>query len=308
MIRPSLLFWRRLTQVGVALLMALIPFANLGGIHWLSGNFLAFDFAGLPLGDPLATLQTLASAHDLVWRAALGAGIALVMSLILGAVFCSYACPYGLFSELAHSLTRKSGRVPDKKRPRRQAFALKASLTGVGLLVVAVFGLPPLLNQLSLPALYSRLWQHAALGGFLLPVLALPLLLLVEWLLGERIWCRMICPQSVLLAAMRRLNPWSLRIAFAGKRCSCGKDESLCVAACSLGLDPRRSGELALQCTNCGDCSSACKNRGQALTFVLGAGRDAARIAETQQRRTPESGVAEAEENTNRLDMRSGRI
>jgi ferredoxin-type protein NapH len=275
MIRPSLLLWRRSLQIGLAVVMALVPFANARGLDWISGNYLALDILGLPLGDPLAALQVLASAKSLPGRAALGAGLALVLALVLGPVFCAYACPYGLFSELLQALARRTSRRAKGRpgKPSRRGFRSKAAVTGLGLTALAIFGLPPLLNLLSMPAYYSRLWQHAVLGGVLLPLAAVPVVLLAEWRFRTRLWCRFVCPQSVLLHVMRRLNPWALRLEYDARRCSCGKGESRCVAACSLGLDPRRVKELALACTNCGDCRTACREVGQALGFRLGQAR-----------------------------------
>jgi ferredoxin-type protein NapH len=288
MIRPSLFFWRRCLQIGLAVVMALVPFANARGLDWISGNYLALDVLGLPLGDPLAALQVLVSAKDIAGRAALGAILALVLALVLGPVFCAYACPYGLFSELLHGLAR---RIPRRKPQQsnttgRDGFRSKAAVTGLLLAVVAIFGLPPLLNLLSMPAYYSRLWQHVVLGGLLLPLAVMPIVLLVEAVFGLRLWCRFVCPQSVLLHGLRRVSPWGLRLDFDPKRCTCGKGGSRCVAACSLGLDPRRGKNLALSCNNCGDCRAACQNMGQALCFRMGQSRKKSSAADPDSRKT----------------------
>ncbi len=273
MTRPPLRAVRRAVQIGVALVMAALPLANARGVHWLSGNFLALDVLGLPLGDPLAVAQVAASARAVAAPAALGAGLALVLALALGPVFCAYACPYGLLSEWSHALSRRLGRARPGRFPRG-GLALRVALAGIGLAVVGVCGLPPLLNLLSLPAAYSRLWQYAVSGFFWLPVLAVPALLLVEVLCGARLWCRFVCPQSVLLALVHRLAPPGLRVAFEARRCACGRDDRACLAACSLDLDPRRKAAPAA-CTNCGDCVEACRQRGRALRFALGRGREA---------------------------------
>ncbi|WP_300154803.1 4Fe-4S binding protein [Solidesulfovibrio sp.] len=272
MTRPPLRAVRRAVQIGVALVMAAVPLANAKGVHWISGNFLALDVLGLPLGDPLAVAQVAASARAVAWPAALGAGLALVLALALGPVFCAYACPYGLLSEWAHALSRRLGRARPGRFPRG-GLAARTLLAGIGLAAVGVLGLPPLLNLLSLPAAYSRLWQHAASGLFWLPVLAVPALLLVEALCGARLWCRFVCPQSVLLALVHRLAAHGLRLAFEAKRCTCGRDDRACLTACSLDLDPRRKTPSAA-CTNCGDCVEACRRRGRALGFSLGPRRE----------------------------------
>ena len=98
---------------------------------------------------------------------------------------------------------------------------------------------------------------------------ALPLAALVlELLTGKRLWCRYVCPQSVLLGLSARFFPRAgkgLRIDWQAKRCSCGKDAP-CRAACSLGLNPRNvEGPERRDCTMCGDCVKACASKGGAL-------------------------------------------
>ncbi len=262
---------RRAVQIGVALVMAAVPLANARGVNWISGNFLALDILGLPLGDPLAALQVALSARDIAWPAALGAGLALLLALVLGPVFCAYACPYGLLSEWSHALSRRLGRGRLSWLPRGGLTA-RAILAGAGLALVGLFGLPPLLNLLSLPAAYSRLWQYAVSGLLWFPVLIVPALLVLEVLGGTRLWCRFVCPQSMLLALAHRLARPGLRVVFTARRCACGQGGRACLAACSLELDPRRKTPPAA-CTNCGDCVEACRKHGRALAFYLGPGR-----------------------------------
>ncbi|MFU2207263.1 4Fe-4S binding protein [Solidesulfovibrio sp. C21] len=270
MIRLLLPVWRRGLQIGLALLMAVVPLANARGINIISGNYLAVEILGVPLGDPLAAFQVLVSARGIAWTGAVGAGLALILALVLGPVFCAYACPYGLFSEWAHRLARRLGRVRPGRFPG-QGFAVKAGLAAIGSAVIGLFGLPPLLNLLSMPASYSRVWQYAVLGGFWFPVAAMPIMLVIEAWTGIRLWCRFVCPQSALLALVHRLAPWGLRVGFDPKRCTCSGTDQRCVASCHLGLDPRRGKTLPLVCTNCGDCVAACRRAGQALGFQLGA-------------------------------------
>jgi ferredoxin-type protein NapH len=267
--RPGLLFWRRLTQVALVGLMAAVPFLCLKDVTWITGGYFAVDVLGLPLGDPLAALQALASSGGLAGRALLGAGLALGLALALGPVFCFWACPYGLASELVRSL-----RARIKPRPRplgdRGSFRTRALVAGAGLALVAALAQPPLLNLLSMPGWWSRFFQHLALDGALWPALAFVLALALESVLGRRVWCRFLCPQSVLLSLARRFSPVALRVRFDKRRCVCAKGREGCLAACSLDLDPRLGQGTALACGNCGDCVTACTSRGRALSFGLG--------------------------------------
>lgn len=263
--RPSLRFTRRVVQAAVLALMALVPTLNAMGFNRLGGNFFYFEAFGIPFADPLAALQVLVSSGSWGWRLLAGAGCALALATVLGPVFCSWACPYGLLSEIGLSL--RGGRPGRARRGSPRAFGVRLALAGVGLGLVGLLGLPPLLNHLSQPGWYARLWQVGGPDGLWGPGLALAGALCLDVAAGRRVWCRWLCPQSVLLALAGRANPWSLRVRFLPARCACGKD-SPCHGACTLELDPRRPQGPGPECTNCGDCVAACAQRGRALSFT----------------------------------------
>ncbi len=277
MSRPPLLFWRRVCQLAVAGGFLVVPLLNARGIAILAGNLLSLDFFGLTFADPLAVAQTL-SAGAPGAKALTGAALVLLVALLLGRVFCSWMCPYGLASEwivTAAARCRKrsirtawagpaaTGRIDFGIRP----FAARAILTAAGLAVVLAFAPEPWLNQLSMPGWYTRALQHgiffnAALHG----ALFFPALLLLDGFSGRRIWCRYLCPQSVLLAACAAIPFPGLRLRFSRRRCSCAQNDRPCLTACSLALNPRLlTTAQRLECTNCGDCVDACRRKGQAL-------------------------------------------
>ena len=269
----SILFWRRLSQGMVAAAFIAIPVLNRHEINYLSGNFLSFNFVGLPLADPLAVAQAAAGSGGVTAAMLTGAGLTLLLAVLMGTVFCSWICPYGLLSELVHPKrpqgfdTKKAAKASARPFLARLGFAL-AGLALVGLLVPV-----PFLNQFSMPGWYSRAFQYAVLyGGALLGgVIAVPAVLILERMSGRRFWCRYCCPQSVLISLAGALIPARWRIRFDKKRCTCAASDRACLAACSLGLDPRHPNlPQRLQCTNCGDCVDACKGRGNALRFGAG--------------------------------------
>ena len=268
--KPNLKFWRRLTQISVALAFILIPYLNHLGWNTLRGNFLSFNAAGLPLADPLAAAQVGIKSGSLPADLLIGAGIALVLALSLGTVFCSWVCPYGLLSEWTHYVSRKVWRrAPGKLTRHNYSFWIRVLFLGLGLVMLWFFTEDLWLNQLSLPAWYSRLFQVyfnqtqvSWAAGFLIGVL------LVEFAAQNRLWCRYLCPQSVLITLARLLNPWHLKIAYAREKCTCRKGEDPCRTSCHLGLNPKTLPHpYDLECTNCGDCVVTCQKHGQALKF-----------------------------------------
>lgn len=267
---PTIKTWRRLIQLGVAAAFIVIPLLNHFRINVLTGNFLAFRAGGLTLADPLAVLQITLKNFYLSMDLLTGAAIALGLAVILGTVFCSWICPFGLLSELTQDAARRrSARGNRVAAERSTGFSFKVALFVLGLAGFLVFSTTPVLNQLSLPAWYSRIFQfYFEQGHVSLAIVFLTALLAVEFALRQRLWCRYICPQSVLLMTVKLLNPSRLKVHFERERCVCAKPRDPCHQACSLSLDPKTLGDtIDAACNNCGDCVVACKRRGAALSY-----------------------------------------
>lgn len=271
--RPTLRTWRRAVQIGVALAFVLIPWLNALHISVAYGNFLAFKLAGFPLADPLAVLQITLKNGYLSRDLLIGAGVALGLTVILGTVFCSWICPYGLLSEWTFALGERIGRRRRKAAGEgRSGFRIKCGLFIAGLFGFLILSTTPVLNQLSLPAWYSRIFQFIFIQSYLsMAVGFIGVVLLVELLARRRLWCRYVCPQSVLIGLAKNANPRRMNVRFEKERCICRGRVDPCRRACTLGLSPKslnRSPET--ECTNCGDCVVACKRRGRALRFGFG--------------------------------------
>lgn len=256
---------RRLVQFSFAGLFILIPWLNANKLYGISGNFLSFTFFGIPLSDPLAALQVFATSGYVPHKLLFGALIAIALAATLGAVFCSWICPYGLISELNQSLNRKARGSKYKKR--FNGFMPKLIIVGIILAGMTLVGTTPILNQLSLPGWYSRAVQSWFLQG-VVPGGAILLLaaVAVDLISGRRIWCRYCCPQSLILMLTQSRSPKRLRIVFDPKQCTCDKG-SPCQQVCPLSLNPKgKQALLELECSNCGDCANECARHGGAIT------------------------------------------
>lgn len=283
---------RRSLQVLVIAMFCLLPWLNGHGLSGLKGSLFALEVFGLPLADPAGALQALAGGLSIgswpLGTVCLGAGIAILGAMFFGRVFCGWLCPYGFFSELVHAARgRLRFRAPVlyplvAKFPqifplsRNIAFLARIFLVLLGLAAVFFFGFP-LLLLLSLPGELSLLpiilWRGAGftllISAFLLPLCAL----FSELVFGKRLWCRYVCPQSVLLGFAAWGLPQKLcglRIRWAGEKCTCGA-ESPCLGACSISLNPRRpGGPDRRDCMMCGKCVAACGAFGKALGWGFG--------------------------------------
>ena len=266
-----LIAMRRAAQLLVVAGLCALPWVNAAGWRGVSGSFFALDFLGIPFADPVGAAQVAAMGFLPTGRLLAGALLSLGLALLLGRVFCSWVCPYGLLSELVYTLRWRQSVA---RLVVRQAFWGKILLLGLGLVAVLGLGFPAL-GMVSLPGELSLLpvlaWQGdeawALLGAAAVPLVAL----LLEFATGKRLWCRFVCPQSVLLGAAAKCLPKSvrgLRINWRAEKCTC-KGKAPCQQACSLDLNPRRKGGPERHdCTHCGDCVSTCAAYGKALGWA----------------------------------------
>ncbi len=274
--KPSIKMTRRLCQVFIIVLFIAVPILNKNRYSLFYGNLLSFHFWIIPLADPLAVLQLTVKNLSITLDSLVGALLVLSVAFFLGTVFCSWICPYGFFSELAVNFGKKVfGRRNTDAAVDRFGFRCKLIIFTVGIVFFLIFSTTPVLNQLSLPAWYTRFFQYLFGQGYVsLSILVLLALLVVEFFIRERLWCRYICPQSVLLSLVKRLNRKRLRVAFDQQRCRCTGFRDPCAMACTLSLKPKMVGNVReIECTNCGDCVVTCSKIGQALTFIRGADR-----------------------------------
>ena len=263
---------RRAVQVLVAAVVCALPWLNAAGWRGMAGSFFALDFLGLPFADPVGAAQVAAMGFLPAGRLLGGAMLSLAAALLLGRVFCSWGCPYGFLSELLYALRwRRAG----AGLVVRQAFWGKILLLVLGMVAALGAGFP-VLGIVSLPGELSLLpvlvWQGDG-AWLLLGAAAVPLIaLLLEFATGKRLWCRFVCPQSVLLGGAAHCLPKGapgLRIDWQAAKCSC-KGAAPCQQACSLDLNPRRRGGPARHdCTHCGDCVKACAGYGTALKWSV---------------------------------------
>jgi ferredoxin-type protein NapH len=268
--KANLKTYRRAFQICVALAFIIIPLLNRSRYSMVYGNFLSFHMFGIPLADPLAVLQLTIKNFYFTPDNFIGTVLPLLLAFILGTVFCSWICPYGLFSELTQKLNRKLLPRNYKGLPlSKNGFPFKIVVFGLGFVGFFMLSTTPVLNQLSTAAWYARFFQYYFGQDIIsLCYLFLFALLFVELLAGKRLWCRYICPQSVLIILTKLLNRKRMKVVFAEEKCICRPGYECCDMACTLSLKPKTlTNGLETECSNCGDCVVACKKMGKALFF-----------------------------------------
>jgi len=286
-----LLWARRITQ-GLFLLLFLFLF--------LQTEQKGADQLGYPAKlfldfDPLLALATLLSGHALLAGFALSL-ILVLLTALLGRVFCGWACPLGTLHNLVGALKRWKG--PQKIRGwfRAKYLLLVFLLAGsaVGIQLTGIFDpLSLLVRHLALgpyPALnyaanglmdtvyradHRTLTQvadglfgflkktvlafqqpHFAQGALLTSLLVAILLLNLS---ERRFWCRYLCPLGALLGLLGR---WALLRREVAEGCNaCGA----CDRECQGGL--KTEAWSATECLYCMACDDACPKQKVSFGF-----------------------------------------
>jgi len=167
-------------------------------------------------------------------------GLFLVLTLLLGRIFCGSVCPLGALQELAYRAP-----VP-KLRPR-----IKKALYAVRFVVLAAIVVAALFFSVSALAFLGVM--DLFLLSFTLGSLVM-LTLLVVSLFFYRPFCRAICPYGALLSLAGLASLFRLR---RNPSCiECGKCELACPA------DEAKRGDLKGECYLCGRCTEICPVEG----------------------------------------------
>ena len=255
--------------MGTAFTFAVLPILNAFGFKLIWGNFLNIHIGSIAFSDPLAVFQVAVINQYFTPKFIISAGLVLGIALVLGTVFCSWICPFGLLSEWFHALSEYILPRSTKKRLLSRGFLFRLTLCTIGLCVIAYIFRRPLLNQISMPFAYSQIFPYLYVQKQLAYItFFVASVLIIEFIGGARVWCRFICPQSVFLTLVKNLNPMRLKVGFETKRCLCQKSDMPCQHACSLALDPTMLNRVwETECNNCGACVDACHSAGQALRF-----------------------------------------
>lgn len=190
----------------------------------------------------------------------------LVMTILLGRVFCGWLCPFGallmLVDKVSRIITRnrflkklvlKRTKLIHLLQPMRYfwlIFLVAASALRSGW----VFFLTPF-------ALFSHEIVRILQGA----VPWVLIVIIIGTLLFSRLWCSVLCPTGVLLSLVARLGLF--RYEIAGNCVQCGK----CTQNCSVASAPAETGIAGEGCLTCGDCQRVCPTKAvkwQRISFI----------------------------------------
>jgi len=261
---------RRTVQWFLAVLWVGVPFVGING-HGL----IEIDLPNLALyfGGAVFRIEEM----HLFWLLALAAiFLFLFLTMVLGRIWCGWACPQTAFTDLAEGFARLIGMRVKNNEPvgnTLQQGALHIFYLSVALLAGFSFVwyfVPP-------HEFFERL-TAGDLGPWPLGTgLVLAGVVLVDLVFLRRLFCREFCPYGRFQTIISHPGTLTIRaLPSELKRCI---DCRACLKACPMGIDIRDG--FQIECINCARCIDACRKvmapRRQAgiIAYTFGAeGRD----------------------------------
>jgi len=187
-----------------------------------------------------------------------------VSGFLVGRIFCSWTCPFGMLQEASSTFFGKFRRVNSLGKGLK---VIKVFLVLLTFLVAFGLAYPILLSFLpwlsNLPFMTNLVYATSfALNSFILTVPWLTGLLrtfifvsaLSLAILYRRIWCK-ICPLGTVISIFNKLSLIKLKVN--PEKCS---ECSRCSANCQMKLKPQLNGLNSVDCIRCLDCLLDCES------------------------------------------------
>ncbi len=232
-------------------------------LHWgvLTGNLSASRlFRTIPVSDPHAVLQILATGHSVATTVLIGASVTLGLYFLIGGrVFCSWVCPINPVTDLAGWCRRKFDLRGHVRIPKQTRFWV----LGLGLIVSAVTGVAAF-EWISPIGMVHREIVFGAGAG----LLAIPTLFLFDLLVVRNGWCGHVCPLGAFWSLVGRRSP--TRVRFLEARCDrCMDCKHVCPEPQVIDFDSMIARGFIAEgaCTNCARCLDVCPTDAYEFTF-----------------------------------------
>ncbi|MEE8555853.1 MAG: 4Fe-4S binding protein [bacterium] len=218
----------------------------------VKGSVWSAQIGSFKISDPLAVVGQTAAEGRIHWPFVWTALIPVLVTLLLGRVFCGWICPAYLLYEIGDAFRQFLNRAGIRPRNVRLSPKTKYVALAIGVVLSAVLGVA-VFPMVYPPALIGREWYYRVYyGAFGSGLTLLALSLLVEVGLSRRAVCRYLCPGGALYSLLGRFRAVRIRRVVAD--CiRCVK----CDDACGLGLQPMTD-RTGMECNTCTACIAAC--------------------------------------------------
>ena len=256
-----ILIARRATQLSI---LGLFWFGANQHLGVLTGNLSASHlFRTIPLADPFAVLQVLATGHLVAGTVLLGAAIVLACYFLAGGrSFCAWVCPVNPLGDLAAWL-RRSFRISGQFNVSRHT---RYGVLALALVVSAITGVAAFEWLSPIGMIHRELIFGPGLG-----LLVIAGLVLLDLYVLKHGWCGSLCPLGAFYALVGRRSP--LRVGFDAGRCDhCGDCIVVCPEKQVIDFKAMAAGASidSGECTRCNRCLEVCPRDAYQLTLRFG--------------------------------------
>lgn len=227
------------------------------------GTLWSLKLGGLDWTDPLAGAEAIVASKTIHLPLIFSVAVPLIMTLLLGKIFCSWICPGYVLFEIG-TVLRKLLKFLEIS-PANVSFSYKNKylFLVVGLIFVAIISMP-IFALIYPPAIISRIFHAWVFGTSLAGMLTLiSVIVIFEVFISPRWWCKTFCPGGALygMIGFKRL----MRVKLDKDTCNnCG----ICQKKCPIDLNPVNESE-GIECDNCGVCIAPCPEKSLGYAIVL---------------------------------------
>ncbi|MHB8845364.1 MAG: quinol dehydrogenase ferredoxin subunit NapH [Nitrospirota bacterium] len=243
---------RRVVQISV---LSLFVAGNGAGWGVLEGDLSSsLVFGTVPLSDPFALIQVLATGTMVAGQALLGGGIVLLFfAVIAGRAFCGWICPVNMVTDLADTVSTAAAGGTRLLRMSRNIryWVLGLSLALSALLGIAAFEWISPIGALHRGVIYGMGWGWTSIAA----------VFLFDALVVRNGFCGHACPLGAFYSLAGGKS--AMRVIHNAERCSrCMRCVESCPEPQVLPMVGKSDGAVTSgECTNCGRCIEVCPDR-----------------------------------------------
>ncbi|MCD8182257.1 MAG: 4Fe-4S dicluster domain-containing protein [Bacteroides sp.] len=255
-------------------------------------TFYFLDFAGI-LPDRFHVLAHAQFVPALISLSFITLIVLIVLTLIMGRIYCSVICPMGVFQDVVNWISKKTAKKKKRFRFSPAKNILRWSVVAVtaiaflggftvilglldpysafGRMVTNVFKPVYMAGNNLLEAIFSHFDNYTfyqvdasiiSISSFVIGLVTFLVIGFLAWKYG-RTWCNTMCPVGTLLGFVSRFSLFKVRID-ENKCTHCMICGTKCKASC---IDSKNQRIDYSRCVDCFDCLGSCKEG--ALVYSL---------------------------------------
>jgi cytochrome c oxidase accessory protein FixG len=234
---------RRLVQLLLIAVALFLPFVSVSGNPFLRIDIakMTFFLAGIPLRIDQFYLVLLVTLLSVL--------LFLLMTLVLGRIWCGWLCPQTVFNDLQDLISQ---RFRTKISPAAgKIIEHLAALIIAKMIAFNMFCwfMPPV-------EVARKLFDFRVHHFMIIAYILLTLFGYLNLILVKRSFCRSYCPYGRLQTAM--MDAGTLNLAFLEETRSQCLHCNACVRTCPMDIDIRDG--FQIECIGCGRCIDACRD------------------------------------------------